>query len=97
MLAGTTGPRGPLDVRTGPAGVHLHDPDGPLLVSVETPVLVQVEGEVERLLGVRMTAPVWWVDIRAAVEPKQAVTLATAIGEELVRRHGGTLWTGGRQ
>jgi hypothetical protein len=95
-LTGMTGPRGPLDVRLHNGATHLHDPDGPLLVSVESPVLVQVEGEVKRLLDVQVPGPVWWVDIRAAAEPAEAAALGRAIADEFVRRHGGMVWTGTR-
>lgn len=96
MLAGLSGPRGMLGVRhDATTGVtHIHDPEGPLLVSVEAPALVQVEGEVQRLLGVEVAGPVWWIDIRAAVEPDEAFILARTIADEFVRRHGGVLWTG---
>lgn len=94
MLTGMTGPRGQLDVRRKAAAVHMHDPDGPLLVSVEAPALVQVAGEVERLLGAQVPGPVWWIDIRAAAQPDEAALLALTIGNEFVRRYGGMLWTG---
>lgn len=96
MLTGMTGPRGRLDVRVNQGATHLHDPDGTLLVSVESPVLVQVAGEVYRLLGVQVPGPVWWVDIRAAAEPYEAEVLGRTIGDEFVRRHGGMVWTGTR-
>lgn len=96
MLAGMSGPRGMLGVRhDATTGVtHIHAPEGPLLVAVEAPALVQVKGEVQRLLGVEVQGPVWWVDIRASVEPDEALVLARTIGDEFVRRHGGVLWTG---
>lgn len=94
MLTGMTGPSGQLDVRHHAGATHLHHPEGPLLVSVEPPALVQVPGEVQRLLGVQVPGPVWWIDIRAAVEPSEAAALSRKIGDEFVRRHGGTLWTG---
>lgn len=96
MLTGMTGPRGQLDVRLHQGATHLYDPDGPLLVSVESPVLVQVAGEVQRLLGVQVPGPVWWIDIRAAAEPDEAALLGRTIGDEFVRRHGGMVWTGTR-
>jgi hypothetical protein len=95
MLRGVTGPNGPLDVRQDAGTVHMHDPGGPLLVSVEEPVYVEVPGEPERLLGTAVPTPVWWVEIRAAAGPDQAALLARGIADEFVRRYGGTVWAGG--
>jgi hypothetical protein len=93
MLAGMIGRGGTLRVRVNPGSLHVYDPSGPLLVSVETPVLVQAPGEVERLLGTSAPVPLWWVDIRAAAHPPEAQTLARRIADELVQRYHGAVWT----
>lgn len=76
----------------GPARVY--DAAGRLIVFVAPPVLVAVPGEVERLLGagVPVAAPVWWVDIRAAADVAEAAEVARHCADELVARHGGTVW-----
>ncbi|MCW2886831.1 MAG: hypothetical protein QOE54_3496 [Streptosporangiaceae bacterium] len=81
-----------LEVRTHPAAVHVHDLAGRLLVSIETPMLVQVPGEVERLLGVQVNVPTWWVNIRAAAEPPEAERIARKFSDDLVRWQGGMVW-----
>jgi hypothetical protein len=75
------------------AVVQLCDRKGRPLVSIEVPVLVQVPGEVERLLGRetadRVTPPVWWVEARARNGEGR---LARAFADEMVRRLGGVVW-----
>jgi hypothetical protein len=77
---------------------QLYDPAGRLLVSIEIPVLVQVSGEVARLLGAdqaaRVEPPLWWVDIRAAVGLPDAERIARKFADDLVHWQGGSVWTG---
>ncbi|RAY11953.1 hypothetical protein DPM19_26730 [Actinomadura craniellae] len=75
--------------------LQLCDDHDRLLVSIEVPVLVQVDGEVKRLLGPEVAdvaPPVWWVEARAAHAAPGAETLALRFAAELVRRLGGTVW-----
>ena len=48
------------------AVLRLCAPDGRPLVSVEAPLLVQVPGEAERLLGRNVPVPFWWTEARAS-------------------------------
>ncbi|GAA2111792.1 hypothetical protein [Actinomadura alba] len=83
------------------AVIQLCDDQGRTLVSIEPPQFVRVEGEVERLLGAevaaRAPAPVWWVEARASGTDPRSAALGRRFAEELVRRLGGTVWTGWRE
>jgi hypothetical protein len=73
--------------------IQLSDDEGNPIVSIEVPVLIQVAGEVERLLGVREDrVPIWWVEARATARD-DADVIARDFATELVRRLGGTVWT----
>jgi hypothetical protein len=82
----------------GGAIIQLCDEEGQALVSIEAPQFVRVEGEVERLLGAEVAAkvptPIWWVEARATIADERSAALARKFAEELVRRLGGTVWTG---
>jgi hypothetical protein len=85
-LAGTTGDG---------AVVQLCDEAGRPLVSVETPVFVQVAGEAERLLGAApQPVPFWWTEARATTGVEEAERLAGAFAARLVSLSGGTAWPG---
>jgi hypothetical protein len=86
----------PVQVRSHPGGLHVHDERERLLVAIGEPLLVRVAGEVERLLATPVDVPVWWLEVRAAAEPADAVALAGTLAQELVRRHGGQVWAGAR-
>ena len=75
-------PRGPL--------VQLCDGAGPPLVTLEGPTLVRVPGEVERLLGLVVDGPVWWVEARA--RDADAYGLARRVAQALADAAGGTVW-----
>lgn len=80
------------------AVVQLCAPDGRPLVSVETPVLVQVPGETARLLGSEGAAhqgPVWWTEARASTAVAEAGRLAGSFAGRLVTVLGGTVWPPG--
>jgi hypothetical protein len=76
--------------------IQLFDESGLPVVSVETPVLVQVDGEIARLLGAEVAAgvptPVWWVEARAPSVREGAAEKARAIATALAERLGGVVW-----
>lgn len=77
------------------AVVQLCDEDGVPLVSIEIPLLVQVPGEVERMLGPAVGAvktPAWWVEVRAAPD-ERARGIAHRYAEDQVARLGGRVCT----
>lgn len=77
----------------------LFDADGRLLVSIEEPVQVSVQGEIGRLLGpefaARVVAPVWWVDVRAVADVPDAMRVARKFADSLVHWLGGTVYPDG--
>ncbi|GGQ71333.1 hypothetical protein [Couchioplanes azureus] len=77
------------------AVIQLCDDAGRPLVSLETPVLVQVPGEVRRLLGDaydRVGVPVWWMEARAPSGRPEAEALARRFADEVARRLDGVVW-----
>ncbi len=76
--------------------IQLCDDDGRPLVSLETPVLVQVPGELDRLLGPgwsdRLGLPVWWLEARAPSGHPEAEALARRFADEVARRLDGEVW-----
>jgi hypothetical protein len=78
------------------AVIQLCDEQGEPLVSLETPVLVQVPGEVDRLLGQgygdRLGLPVWWIEARAPSGRPEAEALARRFAAEVARRLDGLVW-----
>lgn len=65
------------------------------LVSIEVPALVQVPGEVERVLGpigdTEVEVPVSWLEVRAAHD-QHAIELARTFAAELADRLDGQVW-----
>jgi hypothetical protein len=87
-------------VRQAAAGsvLQLCDDQGLPLVSIEVPVLVQVPGEVERLLGAEIAGrlpppPLWWVEARAPSARDGAERLGRRFAEALAARCGGVVWS----
>lgn len=75
------------------AVVQLCDEQGRPLVSVEAPLLVQVEGEAERLLGATPPrVPFWWTEARATTGVPDAERLAGTFAARLATLAGGTAW-----
>ncbi len=75
------------------AVVQLCDERGRPLVSVEAPLLVQVGGEAERLLGASAPeVPYWWTEARATTGVKEAEQLAGTFAARLATLVGGTVW-----
>ncbi|MFF7387165.1 DUF6177 family protein [Streptomyces scabiei] len=77
------------------AVVQLHGPGGRPLVSVESPVLVQVPGEAERLLGQGAATPYWWTEARASTAVPEAERLAGVVCGRLNALLGGSTWPPG--
>ncbi len=79
---------------SGGAAVRLCTADGHPLVTLDVPILVQVPGEVSRLLGPEMRAevPVWWTEVRAVGAVTEAGRLAGSVAGRLVSMSGGTTW-----
>ena len=74
--------------------IQLCDDGGDPLVSIDTPMYIQVPGEPARLLGTALAdvpAPTWWVDIRASARDGGS-DLAWQYAEELVGCAGGRVW-----
>ncbi|HEX6471191.1 MAG TPA: DUF6177 family protein [Streptosporangiaceae bacterium] len=84
------------------AVLQLCDPAGPPLVSIEVPLLLQVPGEIERLLGAEIARhvplPAWWVEARAvqpaASGPAGSWEIADRFAGEMTRLLGGRVWRG---
>lgn len=75
------------------AVVRLCDEEGRPLVSVEAPLLVQVAGEAERLLGATAPAvPFWWTEARATTGVEEAERLAGTFAARLIALAGGSAW-----
>lgn len=75
------------------AVVQLCDEEGRPLVSVEAPLLVQVPGEAERLLGATPPpVPFWWTEARATTGVAEAERLAGTFAARLVSVTGGSAW-----
>ncbi|WP_030929527.1 DUF6177 family protein [Streptomyces sp. NRRL B-24720] len=73
--------------------VRLCDEEGRPLVSVEAPLLVQVAGEAERLLGATAPAvPFWWTEARATTGVEEAERLAGTFAARLIALAGGSAW-----
>ncbi|MGW2616192.1 DUF6177 family protein [Streptomyces sp. NPDC001500] len=86
---------GPLTrVTAGSEGavLRLCAPDGRPLMSVEAPLLVQVPGEAERLLGRDMPVPFWWTEARASGAVPEAERLAGSVCGRLALLLGGGTW-----
>ncbi|MFI0781102.1 DUF6177 family protein [Streptomyces sp. NPDC021212] len=77
------------------AVVQLADDEGRPLVSIESPMLLAVPYEAQRLLGVRadqLGESVWWTEVRATAATDQARRLASVAAGRLVALLGGVLW-----
>jgi hypothetical protein len=97
VLAGLKTAGEELGVRavSGGAVVQLCGEDNLPLVSIELPLLIQVPGEVERMLGTAVgtvETPAWWVEIRASARDG-AREVAEKYAATLINRLGGKVWT----
>ncbi|MFJ9715084.1 DUF6177 family protein [Streptomyces sp. NPDC101213] len=96
LLAGlyAGGPGAGVSAASEGAVLRLCAPDGRPLVSVEAPLLVQVPGEAERLLGRDVPVPFWWTEARASGAVPGAERLAGSVCGRLALLLGGTTWPG---
>ncbi|MFD5878052.1 DUF6177 family protein [Streptomyces yangpuensis] len=95
VLAGllSGGPDKLVDTAGDGAVIQLCDEQGRPLVSVEAPLLVQVEGEAERLLGATPPrVPYWWTEARATTGVPEAERLAGTFAARLASLAGGSAW-----
>ncbi|GHB84221.1 hypothetical protein GCM10010347_63890 [Streptomyces cirratus] len=95
VLAGllSGGPDKLVDAAAEGAVVQLCDEQGRPLVSIEAPLLVQVEGEAERLLGATAPpVPFWWTEARATTGVEDAARLAGTFAARLAALAGGSVW-----
>ncbi|WP_367430949.1 DUF6177 family protein [Streptomyces celluloflavus] len=91
LLSG--GPDKLVDTTGEGAVVRLCDGEGRPLVSVEAPLLVQVPGEAERLLGATPPpVPYWWTEARATTGVEAAEQLAGTFAARLAALAGGSAW-----
>ncbi|MEV8015303.1 DUF6177 family protein [Streptomyces sp. NPDC086554] len=77
------------------AVVQLCTPNGRPLVSVEAPLLIQVPGEAQRLLGDQVPSPdgpFWWTEARASTAVEEGERLAGSFAGRLAAVLGGTVW-----
>ncbi|MFI0261899.1 DUF6177 family protein [Streptomyces sp. NPDC017056] len=95
MLAGllSGGPDKLVDTAGEGALMRLCDAEGRPLVSVEAPLLVQVAGEAERLLGATPPpVPYWWTEARATTGVEHAEHLAGTFAARLATLADGSAW-----
>ena len=94
LLAGLYAGGAGTHVTAGSEGavLRLCAPDGRPLVSVEAPLLVQVPGEAERLLGRNVPVPFWWTEARASGAVPEAERLAGSVCGRLALLLGGSTW-----
>lgn len=100
LLAGlyAGGPGLAVDTGNDGAVVQLCAADGRPLVSLEAPLLVQVPGEAERLLGGQVPVPegaFWWTEARASTAAPEAERLAGSVAGRLTTLLGGAAWPPG--
>ncbi|MBM4793015.1 hypothetical protein HXP44_13370 [Streptomyces sioyaensis] len=95
MLAGllSGGPDKLVDAAGEGAVMRLCDREGRPFVSVEAPLLVQVPGEAERLLGATPPpVPYWWTEARATTGVEDAERLAGTFAARLATLADGSAW-----
>ncbi|MEU3709954.1 DUF6177 family protein [Streptomyces catenulae] len=89
----SAGPDTLVDTTGEGAVLRLCDGEGRPLVSVEAPLLVQVAGEAERLLGATPPpVPYWWTEARATTGVEHAELLAGTFAARLAALADGSAW-----
>jgi hypothetical protein len=75
-------------------GMDLFSPAGQWLFGFDPPLLVQVPGEDDRLLGTgpAVPCPGWWVEVRADARTPDAVHRARTFLRAVTQLGKGTLW-----
>jgi hypothetical protein len=75
--------------------VQLYRDDGRLMMTTEGARLVQVSGEVRRVLGIdaEVPHPVWWVESRAPGSDPDAADVTLRFTKALVAATGGLAWS----
>ncbi len=73
--------------------IGVRHPGGRRLLTVESARLVRVPGEVDRLLGLDVPSPVWWVEGRAPDDDVEAEAVARTFAEALAVATGGRPWS----
>lgn len=91
----SAGPELRVDVIESAQLVQLYHDDGRLMLTVEGARLVQVPGEVRRVLGIEIEVPhpVWWVESRAPGHDPEAEAVARRFTQALVATTGGLSWS----
>lgn len=95
---GAAGPDAEVITTANDAVIQLCGPGGRPMVSVEAPILVQVPGEAQRLLGDQVPTadgPFWWTEARATTAATEAEQLAGSVCGRLTLLLGGTTWPPG--
>ncbi|GGP57387.1 DUF6177 family protein [Streptomyces abikoensis] len=98
VLAGLLAGGPDLRVETTGEGavIQLCDAEGRPLVSIEAPLMLQVPGEADRLLGPGAApageGPAWWIEARATTGVPEAERLAGAFAARLTMLLGGRVW-----
>jgi hypothetical protein len=74
--------------------LHLFDDADRRWFTIDPPLLVQVEGEADRLLGhgPPVPCPGWWVEVRADASVAGAVDAGRAMARALAQLGQGTFW-----
>ncbi len=89
------------DLRVGAvsegAALQLFDDEGTLVLTVESPSLIQVAGEAERLLELTTAPPppYWWIEMRAPATRPAARDTARRLADELAEALDGVVWPPG--
>ncbi|MGW6020621.1 DUF6177 family protein [Streptomyces sp. NPDC055099] len=95
---GAAGPEAELTTTADEAVIQICGVGGRPLVSIEAPILVQVPGEAQRLLGHQVPAPdgsFWWTEARATTAAAEAGQLAGSVCGRLTLLLGGSTWPPG--
>ncbi|WP_370964222.1 hypothetical protein [Amycolatopsis sp. cg9] len=82
-----------VDFDAGRQLIEVRHAGGRVLLTVEGARLVRVPGEVDRLLGLDVPPPVWWVEGRAPDEDAEAEAVARTFAEALAVATGGRAWS----
>jgi hypothetical protein len=83
-----------LELRETPSGtIQLYDPAACCSSRSRHRPWSRVPGEAERLLGLSVEPPMWWVEVRSSADLPEAVRVARKLVDDLVRWQGGVVWS----